>query len=152
MNIAAEPQPLVFKSRIKVPYTWSAGEVGSRFLIALRDERKFLGIRCPECQKVYVPPKKSCGSCFTACRDWVEVGPEGTLSAFTQAEFKSAAHPTSNPIYGLILLKGASTPLLHLIGEAKLDQLRIGMKVAAVFSENRMGHILDVKYFRIWNV
>jgi len=40
-------EPLVYESRIKVPYTWSVGEVGSRFLIELRDHKKIYGTRCP---------------------------------------------------------------------------------------------------------
>ena len=33
-------EPLTLKGQIAVPYTWQAGEVGSKFLISLRDDQK----------------------------------------------------------------------------------------------------------------
>lgn len=36
-------EPLTLEGQIAVPYTWWVGEVGSRFLIALRDEAKIIG-------------------------------------------------------------------------------------------------------------
>ncbi|MBI3551386.1 MAG: Zn-ribbon domain-containing OB-fold protein [Elusimicrobia bacterium] len=139
---------LVHESRIAVPYAWSAGEVLSRFLKALRDERKILATRCPSCRKAYVPPRKTCGNCFEACGEWLEVGPRGTLLSFTQALYDSPAHPRPSPIYGLIRLEGADTALAHLVGESKLENLRLGMSVEAVFSESRSGSILDILHFR----
>lgn len=144
----AEPENLVVESRIQVPYAWSAGETGSRYLKALRDERKILGNRCPGCRRVFVPPRKSCGDCFQECRDWQEVGPRGTLLSFTQALYDSLAHPASRPIYGLIRLDGADSALPHLLGEVELSALRIGARVEPVFAERRSASIMDILYFR----
>lgn len=133
---------LVHEGRIAVPYAWSAGEVLSRFLKALRDERKILANRCPGCRKVYVPPKKTCGTCFADCGDWLEVGPRGRLISFTQALYDD-----KRPIYGRILLDGADTGLLHFLSGAELGELRSGMAVEAVFAESRAGSILDISHF-----
>lgn len=38
--------------------------------------------------------------------------------------------------------------LVHLLGEVDLEQLRIGMRLQAVFKEERVGSILDIKYFK----
>ena len=43
-------EPLTLKGQIRMPYAWWAGEVGSRFLLGLRDEKTFWGTRCPECR------------------------------------------------------------------------------------------------------
>ncbi len=142
---------LTHPSRIKVPYTWSAGETLSRFFKALRDEQKILGIRCPRCQKVYAPPKKTCGTCFVECSEWLEVGPSGTLLSFTQASYVSPAHRSSKPFFGLIRLDGADTAFFHLLGETNLQSLKIGIKVSPVFAEKRTGSILDILYFRAAN-
>ena len=139
---------LVHESRIAVPYSWSAGETGSRFLKALRDERKILANRCPACRRVFVPPCKSCGSCFQACEEWLEVGPRGTLLSFTQALYESPIHPGPRPVYGLIRLDGADTAFLHRL-EAGLAELRIGMTVEAVFAESRNASILDIDHFEL---
>jgi len=50
--------------------------------------------------------------------------------------------------YALVRLDGADTGFLHLLGEADTKGLRIGMRVEAVFGEERVGNILDIRYFR----
>lgn len=139
---------LVHESRIQIPYAWSAGEVLSRFLKALRDEKKILATRCPSCRKAFVPPRKSCGTCFKPCAEWLEVGPRGTLLSFTQALYDSPVHPRPRPIYGLIRLDGADTDLPHLVGETSLEKLRLGTTVEPVFAEKRSASILDILFFR----
>jgi len=144
-----EPQEiLVRESRIQVPYTWSAGTVGSRFLKALRDERRFTATRCPKCRKAYILPLSACGDCLEDCAEWITVGPQGSLLSFTQALYDSPAHPIKNPLYGLIRLDGADTALLHLVGEASIAELRIGARLEPVFAQSRSGSILDVLYFK----
>ncbi len=49
MDWRNETEALTLKGQIKIPYTWSVGETGSRFLVALRDEQKILANRCPQC-------------------------------------------------------------------------------------------------------
>lgn len=141
---------LTQKGRIKVPYTWAAGEIASKFLISLRDEKRIYGIRCPNCRMVFVPPKKLCHRCFVPMEEWVEVSDEGVLDSFTIVHYSEPAiHPTEAPFaYGIIRLKGADTGIVHLIGEANLLQLEEGMKVKAVFKEKREGNYLDIKYFK----
>lgn len=133
-------EALVYESRIKVPYRWSAGETGTRFLTELRDRSKLVGLRCPRCGKVRVPPRRHCPECFVRCQDWVEVGPGGELVSFTQA--------SQGPLYGLVKLDGADTALLHLLGGCGLSELRRGLRVEAVFESRRRGSILDLRHFR----
>lgn len=140
----AERTPLVYESRIKIPYAWSAGVWGSHFLSQLKDG-KIVGSRCPKCRKVFVPPKKNCGQCFARCGEWVDVGPEGELVSFTEPAYESPAHPVRRLVYGLIRLKGADTALLHLLAPGL--KLKIGMTVRAVFKQDRQGHILDILHF-----
>jgi hypothetical protein len=141
---------IVMDGRIKVPYRWAAGEVGTRYLTSLRDDRKFLGTRCPECGKVYHIPRRNCPDCFEECSEWVELGSEGTLETYTVVR---KHHPQLSPLplpfgYGVIKLDGADTGFLHLLYDFDEGQLRSGMKVEAVFSDEPEGNILDVKYFR----
>ena len=48
----------------------------------------------------------------------------------------------------IIRLDGSDGGLVHYIGEATPEELKIGMKMEAVFKEKREGNILDIKYFR----
>ena len=41
-----EVEPLTLKGQIAVPYTWWVGDIGSRFLVSLRDHLKILGSKC----------------------------------------------------------------------------------------------------------
>ncbi len=142
-------EALTFKGQISVPYTWWVGEVGSRFLIALRDEQKILGTRCRSCDRVYVPPRRNCGRCFVDMDDWVEVGTEGVVTAHTLVRFEYPLQPVKAPFaYAIIKLDGADVGLLHLIKE-DLDALKNGVRVRAVFKEERSGHILDIDCFKI---
>jgi len=56
-----------------MPYEWSIGLYGSRFFQEIREKRRFLGIRCPKCQKVLVPPRRICGPCFQKLDELVEL-------------------------------------------------------------------------------
>jgi uncharacterized OB-fold protein len=45
-------------------------------------------------------------------------------------------------------LDGATSGLVHLLGEVNLNDISIGMRVKAVFREARQGDYLDIKYFK----
>jgi len=147
-DIFKDVEPMVYESRISVPYNWWAGDTAEKFFIALRDEKKILGTRCEQCSKVYVPPRKGCPQCFTGRANWVEVSDKGELISFTVARRQLAALPRKVPLYfGLVKLDGADTGLLHFIGDVSSGEIAIGMSVRARFAENRQGTIHDIECF-----
>ena len=144
-----ELESFVIPGKIDIPNTYSAGMVASRFLIELRDNRKIIGIKCPTCNRVYVPPRSTCKDCFGKLSEWVEVSHEGTLLTYAVAYQPHPAQPVELPIvYGIIQLDGADTGLVHMLGEVDPESLKIGMRLQAVFKEERVGSILDIKYFK----
>ena len=139
----------IYHDQIYIPNTYAAGGVGSQFLIALRDKKKIMGTRCPTCNRVYVPARSVCKDCFGQLDEWVEVSDKGTLLTYTVCQQSSRVQPVEPPIvYGIIQLDGADTGIVHMLGEVDLEQLRIGMRVQAVFKEKREASILDIKYFK----
>jgi len=79
----------------------------------------------------------------------VEVGPEGSLLTYTVVRYANELQPIKAPFaYGIIQLDGASTGLLHVLGNVDLKAIRSGMRLAPVFKEERSGTILDISYFR----
>jgi uncharacterized OB-fold protein len=139
----------IYHGQIYIPNTYAAGAVGSQFLIALRDKKTIMGTRCPTCNRVYVPARSVCKDCFGQLDEWVEVSDKGTLLTYTVCQQSSRVQPVEPPIvYGIIQLDGADTGIVHMLGEVDLEQLRIGMRVQAVFKENREASILDIKYFK----
>jgi len=140
---------LTVKGQIKLPYTWSVGEVGSKFLVALRDEKKFLGNRCSTCNTTYVPPRKNCGMCFRDINEWVELADEGVVMAYTIVRYAYSLQPAAVPFaYVIIKLDGADVGFVHIIKD-NLDKLKNGVRVRASFKEDRKGHILDIDSFII---
>ena len=143
---------LIYPSRIKLPYTWYAGRVGSRFYREIRDNCEIWGTRCPRCERVYLPPRETCPRCFCAIAidEWVEVGDVGTLLTYTVIRYAVPGIQPQKPPYalGIVKLDGASTGLMHLLGEVEMDSIRVGMRLKAVFREAREGNYLDIKYFK----
>lgn len=136
------------------PYDWSVGKVWSRFFRELRDNKRIMGLRCPECENVYVPPRSVCPRCFVEMNDWKEVGNEGTIKAYTVVRF-----PYINPNTGedidiprpdiMIQLDGSDTRLLHKCDVAEESKIEVGMRAKAVFAEDRNGSIHDIKHFKL---
>ena len=144
-------EPMVYDSKISVPYSWWAGDTATKFFVSLRDEKKIIATRCASCRKVFMPPRKSCPGCFTDNGEWVEVSDEGTLVSFSIARRPFASIPKEKKlpvIWGLVKLDGADTALLHYLDGMKPEEVRMGMRVKAVFAESRKGTIQDISHFR----
>lgn len=140
--------PMVQASRISVPYTWWAGDTAGRFLQTLRDEQTIIGNRCERCERVFVPPRKTCPTCFTANETWTAVANEGRVVAFSVARRQLAAIPRKVPvIFALIRLDGADTALLHTIDGTDPDCVAIGMRVRACFADKADAAIRAISHF-----
>jgi uncharacterized OB-fold protein len=139
----------VYHGQIYIPNTYAAGIIGSQFLIALRDKKRILGTRCPTCNRVYAPARSVCKDCFGQLDELVEVSNKGTLLTYTVCQQPNRVQPVEPPIvYGIIQLDGADTGFVHMLGEVDPEQLRVGMRVQAVFKEKREASILDIRYFK----
>lgn len=149
---------------VNLQFSYAAGEAASRFLTALRDEKKIYGTRCPMCRRVLVPARSFCPRCFVETSEWLEVGPNGTLVAFANLtpvppSLRGKGEKVDSPLLSgegqgerlalaLICLDGADTALVHRVGEINANALRIGLRVTVVFAETRTGSILDITYFK----
>ena len=134
------------------PFNYAVGMHGSKFFDALK-EKRILGIRCPECNKVYVPPRRVCGPCYEEMTEFVEVGPQGSIGTFTilRYAFIDPGTGEQKPVpygYGFIKLDGADTMFQHYIDISKESSLKIGARVEAVFAKPLKGMITDIKHFR----
>ena len=150
-------QYLVIESgEMEQPFRWSAGSYGSRFLTEIRDNKKFWGIKCPKCGKVYVPIRSVCGPCYTEMTELVPLGDEGTLITFSVVSFGFVDPSTGlqRPVpygYAVIQLDGADSYLIHFIDETDPEKMKPGMRVRAVFEDDgkRTGSMLDIKHFSL---
>ena len=133
-------------------YYWNCGPYLSRFLISLRDQKTILGIKCSHCGRVYVPPREICGRCFKAMDEWVDLGTEGYIYAFTVVKLPYIDPNTGEPIKVprtdiYVKLDGADTCLMHWLDEIDETKITVGARVKAVFKEERRGTIHDIECF-----
>ena len=132
---------------IHVEYEMYYGRI-SRFFKELRDNKKIMGTKCPKCGITYCPPSSDCPKCWVP-NEWVEIGPQGILQAYTIVGIASLWIKVDVPyVLGLIKLDGADTGLMHFIGEVDVDKVKNGMRVEPVFKEEREGYITDIAYFK----
>jgi len=146
---ADKEHAFVVEGKLALPYQYFAGVVGSKFLVALRDEKKILGMKCEKCEKVFIPPRATCERCFSDLTDnWVELADTGVVTGFTVIRYEEPYQPKKPPyVLAMIKLDGADTPLVHLLECDDTANADIGMKVRAVFAEKRTGSILDISHF-----
>lgn len=136
------------------PFRWAAGAYGSKFLTELRDNKKFVGAKCPKCGKVYVPPRRVCGPCYEELTELVPVSDEGVIVTYTVVSFGFVDPATGKqkPVpygYAAIMLDGSDTVLLHFVDETDPEKIKIGARVKAVFEEERTGSLLDINHFEL---
>jgi hypothetical protein len=139
-----------------MPYEWSIGKYGSRFFEEIKKHRRFIGIRCPQCGKVYMPPRRLCGPCFRELDELVVLPVTGTLTAFSIVNYPFLDPETGEqrPIpytYGYIRIDGSDSIFSHLIHETDVNKIKVGMRVRAVFKNpaEMQGNIKDIEYFEI---
>jgi len=129
---------------------YTAGLAGERFLRALK-EGQIMGVKCPECELIYLPPRIFCPHCFSLLEEWVEVGNQGAVETYTVLNVDLDGNPLEEPkIVALVNIDGTYGGLVHFLGEIELDELYIGLPVEAVFKpkREREGSILDIRYFK----
>ncbi|MCS7156121.1 MAG: Zn-ribbon domain-containing OB-fold protein [Blastocatellia bacterium] len=139
---------------LNTEYHYAVGHYGTRFFTELRDHARIMGMRCPECGRVYIPPRPVCGICYRELQEWVEVGPEGTIVGWTvvRIPFIDPMTGEQRPVpygFAIIRLDGASTSLYHFLDETDESKIAVGKRVRAVFREQREGSLRDILYFRL---
>jgi uncharacterized OB-fold protein len=136
------------------PFRYAVGRYGSKFFQEVKDHKRFIGIQCPGCKKVYVPPRQVCGPCFKRMEALVEVGPEGTLIAYTILRFSFLDPETGKqkPVpygYGFVRLDGADNVFQHFVEIRDEKKVKIGARVRAVFEEKSKGTLADIRHFEV---
>lgn len=144
------------KTHWNIPFEHFAGKTASRYFIEMRDHRKIMGTKCPQCHRVLIPARSFCEQCFGPADEWVEVGDQGTIETFSINCMKYVGMPDPPYILAIIKLDGADTGMMHFIGgldlsnvDAAAGKLKIGTRVQAVWKENREGLITDIECFRV---
>lgn len=138
----------VLRTPVRLQYTVTAGRAWSRFLRRL-SEGRLSGERCPGCHKVYVPPPGACPTCGVPTGpDEVLLPDVGTLTTFSIIRIPFEGQVLTPPYCaGSILLDGADVPLFHLVGGVPVDDVRMGMRLRALWSDTPGPTFESVRWF-----
>ena len=152
---AAEPSAdkdpvtmIVVPTTIEIQHTASLPE--SAFLRAL-EEGKLLGGRTGKTGKVYFPAREADPATGQQIDEFVELPDKGTVTTFAIINIPFAGQRIKPPyVAAYVLLDGADIPFLHLVTEIDPADVRMGMRVEAVWKpREEWGLGIDnIDYFR----
>ncbi|GAF83585.1 unnamed protein product [marine sediment metagenome] len=133
-------------------YAWDAGVAIGRYLAELKEGR-LTGVRCQSCRRTVIPPRNFCEWCFRPMDDWVTLPDTGTVNTFSLCYVTWDMQYLTEPQLPAVIDIDGTRPLvgiMHMLGEVDPKEVKIGMRVQAVWkpAEEREGSILDVKYFK----
>jgi uncharacterized protein len=135
---------------VELDYLYAASPEESAFYRAL-EEGRIIGQRCPVCQKVYVPPRSACPVDGVATTDEVELSDQGTVTTFCIVNVPFLGQKITPPyVSAYVLLDGADIAFLHLILDIPAEEVRMGMRVEAVWKprEEWGTTIENISHFR----
>ncbi len=120
--------------RLHYEHTASPGE--SAYLRGLAEGR-LLGQRCGVCGQVYIPPRGTCPADGVPTHDEVELPDSGTVTSFCIVNVGYPGQRVTPPyVAAAVLLDGADIAFQHLILGCDPGDVRMGMRVRAVWSDS----------------
>ena len=139
---------MIVERPIRLDYTTYTGTAQARFLKGITQKR-ILGERCPVCGKVYVPPRGSCPTDGVATSEQVELTGTGIVTTFCVVNIPFAGQAVDCPyVSASVLLDGADIPLFGLIQEIPWEEVRMGLRVEAVWDDEVRPTLESIKYYR----
>lgn len=138
----------VTTSWIEIQHTASLPE--SKFLRAL-EEGKLLAARTGKDGKVYFPPKEADPATGQELTEYLELSDKGTVTTYAIINIPFPGQRIKPPyVAAYVLLDGADIPFLHLVTEIEPADVRMGMRVEAVWKpREEWGLGIDnIDYFR----
>ena len=128
----------------------SASHEESAYLRAIA-EGKLLGAKTGENGKVYFPPHGADPATGQPTTDFVELPDKGTVTTFAIINIPFQGQRIKPPyVAAYVLLDGADIPFLHLVADVDAHEVRMGMRVEAVWKpREEWGFGIDnIEYFR----
>jgi uncharacterized OB-fold protein len=135
---------------VHLPYHYVAGDHKARYLAALK-EKHILGSKCSKTGKVFVPPVIASPESFAPCDELVELPDRGVITTFCVVRIPVMQRDIALPyVAASVALDGADVSMYALIQECPPDDVRMGMRVQAVWKPDgeRQGDHEDIMYFR----
>ncbi|MFL6106411.1 MAG: Zn-ribbon domain-containing OB-fold protein [Marmoricola sp.] len=144
------PEVTGIVSPVNLAYDYAASPEETKFFRGLA-EGKLYGQRCPVCQKVYIPPRGACPVDGVPTTDEVELPDRGTVTTYCVVNVPFQGQTIPIPyVSAYVLLDGADIAFLHLILDVEAADVRMGMRVEAVWKprEEWTTDLNNIRYFR----
>jgi hypothetical protein len=135
---------------IEMTIQHTASHEESAYLRAIA-EGKLLGAKTGESGKVYFPPHGADPATGQPTTEFVELPDKGTVTTFAIINIPFKGQRIKPPyVAAYVLLDGADIPFLHLVADVDAHEVRMGMRVEAVWKpREEWGFGIDnIEYFR----
>ncbi|MEU5407757.1 Zn-ribbon domain-containing OB-fold protein [Nocardia asteroides] len=145
----AEPVTML-TTPVDMAYKHTASPQESAYLRGLA-EGKLIGGRSEAGGRVYFPPRGANPTDGTPTDDLVELPDKGTVTTFCIVNVPFLGQRIKPPyVAAYVLLDGADIPFLHLVLGCEASEVRMGMRVEAVWKpREEWGHALaNIDHFR----
>ncbi len=144
------PEVTGIVSPVHLAYDYAASPEETKFFQGLA-EGKLLGQRCPVCEKVYIPPRGACPVDGVPTAGEIELPDRGTITTYCVVNVPFQGQTIPIPyVSAYVLLDGADIAFLHLILDVDAADVRMGMRVEAVWKprEEWTTDLNNIRYFR----
>jgi uncharacterized protein len=143
---------LFTRSKSNAFYAWDTGIGIGRYLQKLK-QGEIWGTHCSKCERTVVPPRVFCELCMSPNVTWKKLHNTGTINTFSICNVRWDAKRVETPyLPAVIEIDGASPGhgIMHLLDEVEPEEIKIGMKVKAVWKrpEERTAEITDIQYWK----
>ncbi|MCK4440251.1 Zn-ribbon domain-containing OB-fold protein [Candidatus Bathyarchaeota archaeon] len=112
----------------------------SRFFQNLKEGR-LTTTKCKKCGKLLWPPRIVCPNCLSENLEWVDLGVEGELYAFTEMKLGAPLGFIEDTPFCIGIVKISSLLISARIDDAKYEDLKIGDKVGLKIVELPDGRV-----------
>ena len=136
----AEATPGMTVTPVRLHYVHTASPGETAYLRGLAEGR-ILGQRCGVCGQVYVPPRGTCPADGVPTTEEIELPESGTVTTFCIVNVGYPGQKVTPPyVAAAVLLDGADIAFQHLVLGCDPAEVRMGMRVRAVWGENGVSH------------
>jgi hypothetical protein len=106
----AEMKNGALEDRWQPVFRHSAGRLGSQYLTAIRTEKRLLGWKTAQPERLSSPPKD-----FGGEGAWVDIGPGATLLSFAPGEWVAGGDVPEGYLLSRVVVDGTDTPQFALL-------------------------------------
>jgi uncharacterized OB-fold protein len=139
-DIGAERAAGMTIAPVRLHYLHTASPGETAYLRGLAEHR-LLGQRCGVCGQVYVPPRGTCPADGVPTSEEVELPESGTVTTFCIVNVGYPGQRVTPPyVAAAVLLDGADIAFQHLVLGCDPGEVRMGMRVRAVWGEDGVHH------------